>query len=221
MDLTCEACQATIHIPDERVPQGATFRVTCPRCKQRIITSGRKPEGTADGRGEVSQPTVPGPSIEASSDLAIEPFGPLRPGQRAGLVCVENGAARTGIQAMLEERGYLVDVPPTPEHALHRLRFSQWHVIILEDTFGGTTPSPVLSYLKPLTMNIRREMFVVLIGERFKTADHMQAFVNSVELVLHPADLPQLGTLVERGLSEREQFYRVLNECLIAAGKKI
>ncbi|MGH8059000.1 MAG: zinc-ribbon domain-containing protein, partial [Candidatus Entotheonellia bacterium] len=44
MELSCDACQATIHIPDERVPQGATFRVTCPRCKQRIIASGRKPE---------------------------------------------------------------------------------------------------------------------------------------------------------------------------------
>lgn len=221
MELSCDACQATIHIPDERVPQGATFRVTCPRCKQRIIASGRKPEVAADGRAEVSQPSVTAPANEPSSELAVEPFGPLRPGQRAGLVCMENAAARTGIKATLEETGYLVDMPPTPEHALHRLRFGQWHVIVLEDTFGGTTPSPVLSYLEPLTMNIRREMFVVLIGERFKTADHLQAFVNSVELVLYPADLPQLRTLVERGLSEREQFYRVFNECLIAAGKKL
>lgn len=221
MELSCDACHATIHIPDERVPASTTFRVTCPRCKQRIIASGRKPEVTGDGRGEVSQPSVSEASNETSSELAVEPFGPLRPGQRAALVCMEHAAARTGIKATLEETGYLVDVPPTSEHALHRLRFNQWHVIILEDTFGGTTPSPVLSYLEPLTMNIRREMFIVLVGERFKTADHMQAFANSVELVLHPADLLQLSTLVERGLSEREQFYRVFNECLIAAGKKI
>jgi hypothetical protein len=64
-------------------------------------------------------------------------------------------------------------------------------------------------------------MFVVLMGERFRTSDQMLAFVNSVDLVLHPADLNQLATLLGRDLAAREQFYRIFNECLIAAGKKI
>ena len=70
-------------------------------------------------------------------------------------------------------------------------------------------------------MNIRREMFVVLIGQRFKTADHLQAFMESVNLILHPDDLPQLVMLLTRGLRDQERFYKVFTECLIEAGKKI
>jgi hypothetical protein len=70
-------------------------------------------------------------------------------------------------------------------------------------------------------MNIRREMFVVLIGQRFKTADHLQAFMESVNLLLHPDDLPQLVTFLGRGLRDHERFYKVFTECLIEAGKKI
>ena len=69
-------------------------------------------------------------------------------------------------------------------------------------------------------MNIRREMFVVLIGLRFKTADHLQAFMER-NLLLHPDDLPQLVTFLSRGLRDHERFYKVFTECLIEAGKKI
>jgi hypothetical protein len=64
-------------------------------------------------------------------------------------------------------------------------------------------------------------MFVVLIGTRFKTADDWQAFVNSVDLVFHPADLLQLGMVLNRGLSDQERSYKIFNECLMTAGKKI
>jgi hypothetical protein len=60
-----------------------------------------------------------------------------------------------------------------------------------------------------------------LVGQRFKTADHLQAFMESVNLVLHSDDLPQLATLLTRGIRNHEQFYKVFTECLIEAGKKI
>jgi hypothetical protein len=61
----------------------------------------------------------------------------------------------------------------------------------------------------------------VLIGQRFKTADRLQAFVESVNLIVHYDDLPQLVTFLSRGLRDHERFYKVFTECLIGAGKKI
>jgi hypothetical protein len=64
-------------------------------------------------------------------------------------------------------------------------------------------------------------MFVVLMGKRFKTADHLQAFRESMDFIIHSEDLPQLATYLSRGLSEHERFYKVYNQCLIEAGKKL
>jgi hypothetical protein len=48
------------------------------------------------------------------------------------------------------------------DHALQRLRFNQYHVILLDDDFEEMpNPSQVP---RGLNMNIRREMFVVLSG---------------------------------------------------------
>lgn len=225
MELICDACHTVVHIPDERVPPNTAFRVACPRCKQRIVAERRPPEAMTGEKGTLAGmdrvPGIPGSSNERGDESSLAPFGPLRPGQRASLVCIKAPEARTLLKGILEREGYGVDAPLTPQHALERLRFSQWHVILLDEAFGGTSPNPVAGYLEALTMSIRREMFVVLMGERFRTSDQMLAFVNSVDLVLHPADLNQLATLLGRDLAAREQFYRIFNECLIAAGKKI
>jgi hypothetical protein len=117
--------------------------------------------------------------------------------------------------------GYVVDISTGPDHALQRLRFDQYHVVLLADDFGGKFPNPVAEYLAGLNMNTRREMFVVLIGLRFKAADHLQAFIESVNLVLHPDDLLGLPAFLSQGMRDHERFYRVFTECLLEAGKKI
>jgi CheY-like chemotaxis protein len=145
----------------------------------------------------------------------------LAPGQPAALLCINREDSRDELQGMLEGLGYVVDMPAAADHALQRLRFNQYHVILLDDDFAGQSPNPVMGYLAELNMNTRREMFVILIGQRFKTADHLQAFIESVNLILHPDDLPQLAAFLTRGLRDQERFYKVFTECLIEAGKKI
>lgn len=224
MELTCDACQATIQIPDERVPPNATFRVTCPRCKQRIIASSKRPEPMGNGKGEVPSTVQPPPAttprVDTSEEFPEEADEDFPPGHPIALVCMDDADTCTSIKATLEGMGYVVSTPSTPENAVRRLRFRQYSLVVLDDTFGGTSPNPVTRYLAPLNMNLRRDMFVILMGERFKTSDQLMAFANSVNLVLHPADLSQLTGILEGAKAEHERFYKVFNECLIAAGKK-
>ncbi|MBI3328817.1 MAG: zinc-ribbon domain-containing protein [Nitrospinae bacterium] len=225
MELTCDACQATIQIPDERVPPNATFRVTCPRCKQKIVASSKPPEPSVNGRGGGPPTAKPLEATSAPADTSEEfpeeAVEPSHPGQHTALLCMDEAEARMRIKSALEGMGYAVSTAMTPQHALQRLRFGHYHVIVLDDAFGGTSSNPVARYLAPLTMSVRREMFVILVGEQFKTSDHLQAFVNSVDLVLHPSDLAQLATILEGALADHERFYKVFNECLVAAGKKL
>ena len=225
MEIRCEECRAVIQIPNERVPQNSVFRLSCPRCKRKILAN-TKTTNCPDERGtNASLEAAPAGVAPLGNDDAVDELPDamdyLSPSQSAALLCINRAEARAEVKAILEGLGYMVDIPVVSDHALQCLRFNQYHVILLEDDFEGKSPNPITGYLAGLNMNIRREMFVVLIGQRFKTADHLQAFMESVNLLLHPDDLPQLVTFLIRGLRDHERFYKVFTECLIEAGKKI
>jgi hypothetical protein len=225
MELRCEDCQAVIHIPDERVPQSGTFRLNCPRCKRKIQATVTTPEYREDGQAHLD---LPASLAEKTTLLSNEPSDALPevmdyipPGQASALLCMNGDESRRELKVMLEASGYMVDIPGTADQALQRLRFNQYRIVLLDDDFEGKSPNPVAQYLASLNMNIRRDMFMVLIGKRFKTADHLQAFRESMNLILHPDDLPHFATFLTRGLDEHERFYMVFTQCLIEAGKKL
>jgi hypothetical protein len=225
MEIRCEECRAVIQIPNDRVPQNSAFRLTCPRCKRKVLANTKTTNSLDERRTNVcpdvgTVAVTPLGNDDAVDDLP-DAMDYLSPGQSAALLCINRAESRGEVKAVLEGLGYVVDVPMASDHALQRLRFNQYHVVLLEDGFEGKSPNPITGYLAGLNMNIRREMFVVLIGQRFKTADHLQAFMESVNLLLHPDDLPQLATFLSRGLRDHERFYKVFTECLIEAGKKI
>ena len=224
MELRCEDCQAVIQIPDDRVPQSGTFRLNCPRCKRKIQASVKTPENREDGQAHLGLPAGLAEKTtvlsDDPSDALPEVMDYIPPGHASALLCVNLDESRRELKVMLEASGYVVDVPRTADQALQRLRFNQYHIILVDDDFEGKSPNPVAGYLASLNMNIRRDMFVVLIGKRFKTADHLQAFRESMNLILHSDDLPHLATFLTRGLNEHERFYKVYTQCLIEAGKK-
>jgi predicted Zn finger-like uncharacterized protein len=225
MEIRCEECRAVIQISDERVPQNSLFRLNCPRCKRKILANTKTTDSLDERRSNGSlAPSTLG-VIALGNDDAVDDLPDamdyLPPGQSAALLCINQEESRGEVKAMLEGLGYVVDMPAATDHALQRLRFNQYHVILLDDDFEGKSPNPIAGYLAGLNMNIRREMFVALIGQHFKTADHLQAFMESVNLILHPDDLPQLVTFLTQGLKDQERFYKVFTKCLIEAGKKI
>jgi predicted Zn finger-like uncharacterized protein len=225
MEIKCDECHAVIQIPDERVPQNSTFRLNCPRCKRKILAHAKTTNSLDERRSNVSLAPSTSGVTPPVNDEAINGFPDamtyLSPGQSAALLCINRIESRGDVKAMLEGLGYVVDIPEATDYALQRLRFNQYHIILLDDDFDGKSPNPLAGYLASLNMNLRREMFVILIGQRFKTADRLQAFIESVNLIVHSDDLPQLVTFLTRGLRDHERFYKVFTECLIEAGKKI
>jgi hypothetical protein len=225
MEIRCEECRAVIQIPDERVPQNSTFRLNCPRCRRKILANTKTTNSLDERRADVNLAPSLSEAVTVGDNDAVDDLSDavdyLSPGQSAALLCLSRAESRGEVRSILKSLGYVVDMPATTDHALQQLRFNQYQVILLDDDFGGKPSNPIAGYLAGLNMNIRREMFVVLIGQRFKTADHLQAFMESVNLILHPDDLPQLVMLLTRGLRDQERFYKVFTECLIEAGKKI
>jgi len=86
-------------------------------------------------------------------------------------------------------------------------------VMVISDDFGGgdAETHPVLAQLASVPLELRRSMFVVLIGPNLTTHSKMQAFALSVELVICPQDVPNLKALVGQGLARHEEFYATFN----------
>ena len=136
-------------------------------------------------------------------------------GDKTSLICVDP-ATVDAAKATMSELGFKYHTAETPELAVERIRYNNYDCIILHEGFAGSSlrSNIVLHYLASLPMAQRRQSFVCLVGPSFKTFDAMQAFGQSVHLVVNPGDLPNLEPILKKGLAEYEQLYHVYNETL-------
>jgi len=102
------------------------------------------------------------------------------------------------------------------------MRYTNYDCIIIHENFAGSSlrTNAVLTFLAALPMAQRRYWFVCLVGPSFKTLDALQAFAQSVHLVLNPADLSNLTAILKKSLAEFELLYRAYKESLAAMGEK-
>ncbi|UCD32992.1 MAG: hypothetical protein JSV38_03705, partial [Desulfobacterales bacterium] len=68
-------------------------------------------------------------------------------------------------------------------------------------------------------ISIRRNIFVVLLTDRFRTMDYMAAFNKSVNLIINLKNINDIEKILKRGVADNASFYRVLRESLIKTGR--
>ena len=142
-------------------------------------------------------------------------------GDKTSLICGDSSTVDLG-KATLKELGFKFHTAETPELAIERIRYTNYDVIIVHENFAGSSlrSNAVLNFLATLPMAQRRNWFVCLVGPSFKTLDAMQAFAQSVHLVLNPADLPNLTAILKKSLAENEILYRAYKDTLASMGEK-
>jgi len=148
-------------------------------------------------------------------DLAALDF--FEVGDKTALVCSDSYTAEE-IRRTLKELGYKSHAAESVEMAIERLRYTSYNVVIVQETFAGGSlaSNSLLKYLTELPMAQRRSSLVCLIGRSFKTLDAMQAFWQSVHVVVHPADLPNFTPILKKSLAEFELLYKVYNNAVAA-----
>ena len=142
-------------------------------------------------------------------------------GDKTSLICGDPSTTETA-KDTLRQLGFKVHTAETPELAIERMRYTNYDVIILHENFAGGSlrSNAVLNFLASLPMAQRRYWFVCLIGPSLQTLDAMQAFAQSVHLVLNPSDLPNLTAVLKKGLAEHELLYRGYKDTLASMGEK-
>ena len=142
-------------------------------------------------------------------------------GDKTSLICGDS-ATTDAAKTTLRELGFKFHTAETPELAIERMRYTNYDCVIIHENFAGSSlrTNAILNFLAPLPMAQRRYWFVCLVGPSFKTLDAMQAFGQSVHLVLNPIDLPNLTAILKKNLAEFELLYRAYKDSLAALGEK-
>lgn len=232
MDVACDKCHSKIKIPDKKlqgIPKGQTIGISCPKCKHKITVDpgGKKPPAgkppaakptsakPESKNGKESGPTKKDAGSKNNDPAAMgDPFDWLEEGAITAMICEPDPNNAKKIKSFLTSMGYHIAEPQMPRDALKQMRGHDFDFIALNENFG--TPNPdanhVLKYLDQLMMNVRRNIFVALFTNRFKTMDNMMTFNKSVNLIINLEDIDNMDKILERGINENKSFFKVYKE---------
>ena len=142
-------------------------------------------------------------------------------GDRTSIICADP-ATTERVRNSLRDLGFKTHFADSDDDALERIRYTQYYCIVVHENFAGASlhTNAVMQYLAPLPMPQRRGSFICLIGDSFNTLDAMQAFAQSVHVVVNPLDLPNLTAILKKGLAEFELTYRVYRMAVDSQGER-
>jgi len=219
MDITCEKCQSKFKIPDEKIPAGKVVTLPCPKCKEKITVGQNPPQ----------KPAEPAPKAntafeEVSSevyDASEKPFDFVEEEGKTALVCESDPGIKDAITKVLTSMDYHITDAEDSRDALKKMRYHNYALILVNEEFDTTDPDSngILIYLERMNMAQRRDMFVVLISNRFHTKDNMMTFNKSVNLIVNVSNIKDIDKILNRGLTEHDFFYRVFRDMLRKTGR--
>ena len=226
MNVVCEQCQGKFKIPDEKIPKGQTFTLSCPKCKNKITIDTRKAASPLS-KEEIPKPeTVSEKTIidevgSGTYDASEKPFDFVEEGAETVLLCETDSAIRAKIRSVFKNMGYNTTEPETARDALKQMRFHVFDLVVLNETFDTKDPDEnnVLMYLDRLSMSIRRNIFIVLLTNKFRTMDNMAAFNKSVNIVINLKNIDETEKILKTGLTDNIAFYKVFKELLAKTGR--
>lgn len=229
MDVVCEKCRSKFQIPDKKLPKGQVFSVICPKCTNKVsvdtrfdipLSTKETPAPSAEPKPGLNRTIIE--EVDSSAyDASEKPFDFVEEGVETALLCEPEPAIRAKITTALYNMGYHTTAPQSHKDTLKQMRFHVFDMVVLNERFGTMDPdmNSVLNYLDRLNMSIRRNIFLTLITNRFRTMDNMAAFNKSVNLIVNLKNINEIEKILRRGVADNKAFYRVFKESLIKTGR--
>jgi CheY-like chemotaxis protein len=149
------------------------------------------------------------------------PFDFVEEGAQTVLICEPDATIRGKIVAAMKSLGYLITEAANARDALKKNRFHVYDAVVLNERFDTDNPdaNDLLVYFGALPMATRRQIFVILLTERFRSSDNMVAFNKSVNLIVNLTNVDDFAAIFKRGFAEHTAFYHVFKETLKKMGK--
>ncbi len=210
MEVICSSCQGKFKIANEKIPAGKRTTVACPKCKGYITL--RPQKGSAGGRAG---------SSKSGYNASEKPFDFIEEEGLTSLVCEPNPKVRRAITNALEVMDYQITEAENARDALKRMRYHNYDLFVINENFDSDNPdaNSILLFLERLSMSVRRDMFVALVSNRFRTMDNMMALNKSVNLIINIKNVDDIGKILSRGITDNEYFYRIYKQTLKEVGR--
>ncbi|MDO9530139.1 MAG: hypothetical protein Q7J27_13415 [Syntrophales bacterium] len=154
-------------------------------------------------------------------DPSDRPFDFVEEGGKTALICESDPSIKAEMISILKEMDYQITDTVSVRDALKAMRFHVYDMVVLNENFDTDDPDAnnVLKYLERLPMGIRRNLFVALVSNRFRTMDNMAAFNKSVNTVINMENFGDFKTIIKRGVADNEAFYHVFKETMKKMGR--
>ena len=212
MRVQCKACRVEFAIPVDKVPEGTSPKILCPKCKGPTEIKEKAAIADGDHMPYLSEYPEPGIGSDRLLDYA-NAIDVVDEGVKTALLCDTNVKRAEKIAQALQELDFWVVHALRPAFALGKLHHNQYDLIILEENFNSARDSEnlVLHHVQLLPMHMRRQFYLCLLSREKSTLDAKLAFRMGVNLVLNIRDLDKAKVLFARAVKEYRGFYGLFN----------
>ena len=228
MEIICKQCQSKFKIPNEKIPKGRVFSLTCTKCNNKISIDTR-PAASPSPEKTQAVTAKPKPGLEktifdevvsGTYNASEKPFDFVEEGVETALLCEPDPAIRAKIRMALEKMKYNTTEPKSAVEALKQMRFHVFDLVVLNELFDTQDPdkNDVLKYMAQLAMVTRRDIFLALVTNRFRTMDSMMAFNKSVNIIVNVNNVDEMQKILKRSVADNTAFYYVFKESLTKTG---
>lgn len=218
MQAQCAQCQSRIQIDDSKIPD-KPFKVKCPKCQAVISLPGKGAQAPAPGPGGAEaqapapppppayEPPPPGPSAAA---IARRERAAASPNDA---IIALAGPAAAGLQTALTTLGFNVDSVDDIEEGARLVEQGIYEVAVTSRSQAEPgKPETLQQRLLRMATETRRRVFVILVGEEFRSGDGVQAWAAQADLVVHPNDAARCDHLIRATMQERKRLYQPLED---------
>ncbi len=236
MQANCPQCSQKIAIDDSKVPD-RPFSVRCPKCQNVVKLPGKSGADTGSMAAAVpspapapaAAPVVPpeparpaaglaGLTDEVRAQLMAQLKREMNTGGEEGgvekaLVVFPDPAQAVGISQTLTRIGYAVETVEDFDEGARQLEQGAYAVVATARV-GATPGKPESLYLRMLRLSpeARRRVFVILVGDEFRSGDSTQGFATIADLVLHAKDAPTADGYIKAYQTARRRLFQPMEE---------
>lgn len=233
MQAPCPNCQHTIRIDDAKVPERA-FSVKCPKCQTVVKFPGKAAAAPAPPP-PVAEPPAPAPveappppptaaasapavgldemKAQMMAQLRREMGAPAASGNAGrALVALPDRGQAGAITMTLNRLGYAVETLDDYDEGARLLEQGVYNMLITSRQPLAGSKESLYQRLGRLQPEARRRVFVLLVGDEYKTGDGTQAFACYVDLVVAAKEAGNCDALLGAVVGERQRMYQAFTE---------
>ena len=230
MQANCPKCAHKVVVDDAKAPDRA-FTVKCPKCQTPVKFAGKAAAAAAPVATEAPEPAAASapeapPAARKTSDtqemragmmaqlrreMGIAPGG--GDASMRALVALGDAAQSGAFTQALTRQGYSVDSFDDPAEGVRLLEQGVYVVVVTSKTAAAAGKGETLQQrVGRLNPEGRRRIFLVLVGDEFKTGDGTQAFAAMADLVMNGRDTAGADAALRNTMAERTRLYQLFTD---------